>query len=390
MAKRKVFCLNPISKLGLNLFSDNYQIVDSIEEAEIALVRSASMLDMKFPDNLKAIARAGAGVNNIPIDICTKLGIVVFNTPGANANAVKELVLCSLFLGSRGICEGIDWCKQNASDQNIALAAEKAKKQFSGSEVIGKTLGIIGLGAIGAEVANAALKLGMNVVGYDPYISVSAAHSLSSKVSLVENLEEMYAISDYITIHVPAIKSTIGMINEKAISQMKNSCVILNFSRDTLVDNNAMAQALQSKKIAKYITDFANPDVMKMENAIVLPHLGASTKEAEDNCAIMAVNQLIDFIEVGSINNSINFPQCKAARPSSQIQRLCILHENIPNMLSQITSVAGSVDANIASMSNGSKGSFAYTMLDFDKNSAKIPYQEIKQIQGVLRVRIIN
>ncbi len=386
---RYVHCLNNISSYGTSLLTDNYELTDDISQSAGILVRSAAMHDMEFSKELRAIARAGAGVNNIPVDRCAEEGIVVFNTPGANANAVKELVLCGMLLGSRGIVGGIDWCRTNIDDPNIGKAAEKAKKAFAGREIKGKKLGVIGLGAIGALVANAALDLGMDVYGYDPYVSVGAAWQLSSDVHHVTNLDDIFRESDYISIHVPAIEGTIGMIDERACSLMKEGAVFLNFSRDTLVNNDAMAAALDSGKIHAYVTDFASPAVMQMEKAIVLPHLGASTEEAEDNCAVMAVRQMMDYIDNGNIINSVNYPACDMGPRPVDGERIAVLHKNTPNMISQITNVFGAASVNIENMTNRARGDIAYTMLDVDTSTAD-SIDQLAAIDGVIRIRVIK
>ena len=387
---RYIHCLNNISDQGTDLLTDAYELTDDLSQAEGILVRSAAMHDMEFPKGLRAIARAGAGVNNIPLDRCAEEGIVVFNTPGANANAVKELVICALLLGSRGIVDGIEWVRGNADDPNIAKSVEKAKKQFAGCEIMGKKLGVIGLGAIGAQVANAAVDLGMDVYGYDPFVSVGAAWRMSSSVHHVTELDELLRTCDYFTIHVPAAKGTIGMIDEHACSIMKEGAVFLNFSRDTLVDNAAMAAALESGAVRAYITDFPTPEVVQMKNALVLPHLGASTAEAEDNCAAMAVRQMMDYLETGTIVNSVNYPACDAGPLPENGSRVCVLHENVPNMLSQITIAFGDANVNIENMVNKARGEYAYTYLDLDQT---MPYDAVKKqlggIEGVRRVRVL-
>ncbi len=387
---RRIHCLNNISALGTNLFADLYELTDNANEADGILVRSASMHDMEFSSELRAIARAGAGVNNIPLDRCAEEGIVVFNTPGANANAVKELVLCGLFLGSRGIVEGIEWCKQNADDENIAKAAEKAKKAFAGREIKGKRLGVIGLGAIGAEVANAAIGLGMEVYGHDPYVSVGAAWRLSSSVHHIAHLDDIFRFCDYISIHVPAMESTAGMIDEHACSLMKDGVVFLNFSRDTLVNNEAMAAALASGKVHAYVTDFATPDIMKMEGAIVLPHLGASTAEAEDNCAVMAVRELMDYLDNGNIVNSVNYPACDMGVCPGDLYRVAIMHRNTPNMISRITNAFGDEDVNIENLTNKTRGDYAYTLIDIDQAAPASALERLAAIEGVRRVRVVK
>lgn len=387
---KHIHCLNNISSHGTDLLDpEKYALTDSFEEAEGILVRSAAMHDMEFPPGLRAIARAGAGVNNIPLERCADEGIVVFNTPGANANAVKEIVLCALLMGSRGILEGIDWCRENADDENIAKAAEKAKKQFAGHEIKGKKLGVIGLGAIGAEVANAAVELGMDVYGYDPFVSVSAAWKISSPVHHITDLADIFRTCDYITIHVPAVKDTIGMIGAHECSMMKEGVVLLNFSRDTLVDNAALSVVLDSGRVKTYITDFATPEVMKMKNAVVLPHLGASTAEAEDNCAIMAVREMMDYFENGNITNSVNYPSLDMGVCPEGLARISLLHRNVPNMIGQITNVLGNAGINIANLSNKARGNHAYTMIDLDQKLAEDAVAQLRGIEGVFRLRII-
>ena len=390
---RYIHCLNNISSHGTDLLTDSYELTDDPAQASAILVRSAAMHDMAFGDGLLAIARAGAGVNNIPTDRCAEEGIVVFNTPGANANAVKEIVLCALLLGSRGIVDGIAWCRDNADDPNIAKAVEKAKKQFAGCEIKGKKLGVIGLGAIGAEVANAAVALGMDVYGYDPYVSVGAAWRISSAVHHVTNLDDVFRTCDYLTIHVPAMEGTVGMVGGRACSLMKDGAVFLNFSRDTLVDNAAMAAALDSGKVHAYITDFATPEVMKMERAIVLPHLGASTAEAEDNCAMMAVRELMDYLENGNIANSVNYPACDMGPVPDGLRRVAVLHANVPNAIARITNVFGDAGVNIENMMNKARGENAYTMLDLDAGTPGHPDDAIERlsaIEGVRRVRVVK
>ncbi len=390
---RRIHCLNNISPLGTALLTEGYALSDTLEGADGALVRSASLHDVELPESLLAIARAGAGVNNIPLERCAEAGIVVFNTPGANANAVKELVICALLLGSRDIAGGIAWCRDNAGDENIAKAAEKAKKAFSGREIAGKKLGVIGLGAIGAEVANAAVGLGMDVYGYDPYVSVGAAWRISSAVHHVANLDDVLRVCDYLTIHVPATDSTKGMIDARACSLMKDGAVFLNFSRDSLVDDEAMAAALSSGKVAVYVTDFANPAVMRMEHAVVLPHLGASTAEAEDNCAVMAVRELMDYLDNGTIANSVNYPACDLGPVPEGLRRVAVLHENVPNALARITNVFGDAGVNIENMANKSRGEAAYTLLDLDAGAAGWPDDAIERLaalEGVRRVRVVK
>lgn len=385
-----IHCLNNISSKGTDLLSSEYELTEDISQSSGILVRSAAMHDMEFSSVVLAIARAGAGVNNIPLDRCAEEGIVVFNTPGANANAVKELVLCALLLGSRGIVDGIQWCRDNAADENIAKTAEKAKKQFAGQEILGKKLGVIGLGAIGAEVANAALNLGMEVYGYDPYVSVNAAWRISSDVHHITDVDELFRTCDYLTIHVPAVEGTIGMINEHACSIMKEGAVFLNFSRDTLVDSAAMAAALESGKVKTYITDFATPEVMAMKNAIVLPHLGASTEEAEENCAMMAVKELRNYIENGNIVNSVNYPACDMGICVDGNSRVAVLHRNVPNMIAQITNLLGEAGINIANLTNKARGEFAYTLVDTKAPVDEAMAEKLAAIESVCRVRVVK
>ena len=384
-----IHCLNNISKYGTDLLPDTYELTEEFDKSMGVLVRSAAMHDMEFPESLLAIARAGAGVNNIPLDRCAEEGIVVFNTPGANANAVKEIVICGLLLGSRGIVEGIEWCRENADDENIAKAAEKAKKAFAGREILGKKLGVIGLGAIGAQVANTAIDLGMDVYGYDPYVSVGAAWRMSSEVHHVTNLDDIFRECDYITIHVPAMEGTIGMVDAHACELMKDGAVFLNFSRDTLVDNAAMAAALESGKVHAYITDFAVPEVMRMNGAIVLPHLGASTAEAEDNCAIMAVRELVNYIENGNIVNSVNYPACDMGACPAGGHRVAVMHKNVPNTVSQITNAFGEEGVNIENLTNKSRGDFAYTLLDIDPEAPEEAIAKLNSIDDIRRVRVV-
>lgn len=385
---RKIHCINAISKYGTDQFTEDYELTDEVNEAEGILVRSASLHEMQFSNSLLAIARAGAGVNNIPLYACAQEGIVVFNTPGANANGVKELVLAGLFLASRDIVGGIEWCKENKDDANIGKTAEKAKKAFAGCEIKGKKLGVVGLGAIGAEVANAAIALGMEVYGYDPYISVNAAWRLSRDVKHTTSLDTICQECDYITLHVPAVDSTKGMINKAAIDQMKDGVVILNFARDVLVNEDDLAEALKSGKVKKYVTDFANPKSVAMENTIVIPHLGASTEESEDNCAKMAVQEIMDYLENGNIRNSVNYPACDMGVKKTAC-RVAVLHMNIPNMIGQITGVLAAGKINISDMTNKSRDKFAYTLMDLEHTPDDIMVQKLNAIEGVLRVRLI-
>ncbi len=385
---RKIHCLNAISKYGTDLLTDNYELTEDLAQAQAILVRSAAMHDMEFSDELLAIGRAGAGVNNIPLDACAQKGIVVFNTPGANANGVKELVLAGLLLASRDVIGGIRWTEENKGDENIAKTTEKSKKAFAGCEIKGKKLGVIGLGAIGVLVANAAVSLGMEVYGYDPYISVQAAWMLSRNVKHTTSLDAVFAECDYITIHVPALESTRGMIDQAAIEKMKDGVVVLNFARDVLVKDEDMAAALASGKVKRYVTDFPNPQSANMEHAIVIPHLGASTEESEDNCARMAVEELMEYLENGNIRNSVNFPACDLG-PKKTAARVGVLHLNIPNMIGQITAAMASAQINISDMTNKSKDKYAYTLMDLDHQPAGEVIEALKKIEGVLRVRVL-
>ena len=384
----KVNCLNPIAKCGLDLFSDNYEIVDSLDSAEAVLVRSASMHELELPESLVAVARAGAGVNNIPLDKCAEKGIVVFNTPGANANGVKELVVAGLMLASRDLMGGYNWVKENASDPDIAKKVEKQKKEYAGNEIAGKKLGVIGLGAIGAKVANIAFRLGMQVYGYDPFVSIDAAWSLSRHIKHIEHIEDIYRECDYITIHVPALDSTKGMLNKEAFGMMKDGVRILNFARDVLVNDEDMKEALASGKVKNYVTDFPNPAIAGVDNVITLPHLGASTDESEDNCAIMAVQQIADYIENGNIKNSVNYPACDAGKCET-VARVCVCHKNIPDMLTKFTGVFSKDGINIANMVSKSKGDWAYTILDVESQVTESDQADIKAIDGVVKVRVI-
>ena len=384
----KICCLNPISQTGLKHLTNAYTLTDSLEEADAVLVRSASMHELSFPEGLCAIARAGAGVNNIPLDECTRRGIVVFNTPGANANGVKELVLAGLFLAARDITGGIEWVKENHDDSGISKTMEKAKKQFAGTEIKGKTLGVIGLGAIGAEVANAAYGLGMNVIGYDPYLSVGNALHLSRAVKVVEKVDELYAECDYITLHVPLLDSTRENLNAEAIAKMKDGVVILNYARDLLVNDEDMAEALKSGKVHRYMTDFPNPRTANMEGVIATPHLGASTDESEENCAVMAVDEIRDYLETGRIRHSVNYPDCTLA-PSDSACRVCITNVNRPNMIMTFTSILSGAGINLPNMSNKSRGEVAYTLIDCDTVPNEAVIEKLRQVDGVTRVRVI-
>mgnify|MGYP000257279175 CR=1 FL=1 len=386
---KSVYCLNPISNAGMSRFDDTYCIADSIENADAVLLRSASMHEMTLPDSLLAIGRAGAGVNNIPLDSCAKKGIVVFNTPGANANGVKELVIAGLMLASRDIAGGCHWVRENKDDPNIAKTAEKAKKAFAGNEIKGKKLGVIGLGAIGVLVANAASELGMEVFGCDPYLSIQNAVRLSHHITIVKDNDEIYNQCDYITIHVPLLDSTKEMINKEALDKMKDGVVLLNFARDLLVDEDALIEALDSGKVKKYVTDFANHTVAGHKGILVTPHLGASTEESEENCAVMAVKEVRDFLENGNIKNSVNFPNCDMG-PCVAVGRIAICHKNIPNMISQFTKILGAEGLNIADMTNKSKGEYAYTLIDLESAASREALDELKAIEGVSRVRVVK
>lgn len=386
---KKIHCLNNIAKCGTDRFPEDYVLTDSLGEADGVLVRSASMHEMKLPESLLAVARAGAGVNNIPLDACAQDGIVVFNTPGANANGVKEMVIAGMLIASRNLIGGIDWCRDNADNENIAKDTEKSKKAFAGCEIKGKKLGVIGLGAIGAEVANAAAALGMEVYGYDPYISVNAAWMLSRDVKHITSVDTIYQECDYITIHVPLLDATRGMINKEKLDEMKDGVIVLNFSRDVLVDENAMAEALESGKVRYYVTDFPNPTSAHMKNSIVIPHLGASTAESEDNCAKMAVKELTDYLENGNIKNSVNYPSCDMG-VCQTASRVAVLHMNIPNMIGQITGILADQGVNISDMTNKSRDKYAYTLLDLETVLEPITIQKLNAIKGVLRVRVVK
>ena len=386
---KKIHCLNNIAKCGTDRFPGDYVLTDSLGEADGVLVRSASMHEMKLPESLLAVARAGAGVNNIPLDACAQDGIVVFNTPGANANGVKEMVIAGMLIASRNLIGGIDWCRDNADNENIAKDTEKSKKAFAGCEIKGKKLGVIGLGAIGAEVANAAAALGMEVYGYDPYISVNAAWMLSRDVKHITSVDTIYQECDYITIHVPLLDATRGMIDKEKLDEMKDGVIVLNFSRDVLVDENAMAEALESGKVRYYVTDFPNPTSAHMKNSIVIPHLGASTAESEDNCAKMAVKELTDYLENGNIKNSVNYPSCDMG-VCQTASRVAVLHMNIPNMIGQITGILADQGVNISDMTNKSRDKYAYTLLDLETVLEPITIQKLNAIKGVLRVRVVK
>lgn len=381
-------CLNAIAQFGLNHFTGDYVQTEDAESADALLVRSASLHDMEFPQNLKTIARAGAGVNNIPLEKCAEQGIVVFNTPGANANGVKELVIAGMLLASRDVIGGVNWVQSERMNEEIAKVAEKQKKQFAGCELQGKKLGIIGLGAIGVLVANTAAHLGMEVLGYDPYISVEAAWNLSRNIEHITNVDEIYKQCDYITIHVPLLDSTRKMIDAAAIEKMKDGVVVLNYARDLLVDEDAMVDALKRGKVKRYMTDFPNHTVAGVKNAIVTPHLGASTVEAEENCARMAVKEVRCYLEHGNIKHSVNYPDCDMGIPSYPA-RVAICHKNVKNMLSQFTTILGGSNYNIVNMTNKSRGDYAYSMFDLEREVSPEIVRQIEAVEGVLRVRVI-
>ena len=385
----KYLCLNPISKVGTEKFSKEYVQTENIAEADGILVRSAAMHDMELPENLLAVARAGAGVNNIPLEKCAEKGIVVFNTPGANANGVKELVIAGMLLASRDVVGGIRWVIDNRDKEDIGKAAEKAKKNFAGTEVRDKKLGIIGLGAIGVKVANVAKYLGMEVYGYDPYVSVDAAWNLNRDVKHALSVDEIYENCDIITIHVPLMDATKGMISQGAIAKMKDGVILLNFARDLLVDEKAVLDGIKAGKIRKYVSDFPNPVTAGKEGCIVIPHLGASTEESEDNCAKMAVEELMDYLENGNIINSVNYPKCDMGI-CTQAGRVAIFHKNIANMITKFTACFGDNGINISDMTNKSKGEVAYTMLDIEAPASEEMIQTLSSIPGVFRVRVIK
>jgi Phosphoglycerate dehydrogenase and related dehydrogenases len=383
------YCLNPIAQVGLEKFTDEFEKTQDVNDAQGILVRSASMHDMELSDNLLAVARAGAGVNNIPLDKCAEKGIVVFNTPGANANGVKELVIAGMLLASRDIVGGINWVESAKDDENIAKATEKEKKRFAGTEIQDKKLGIIGLGAIGVKVANVAKHMGMEVYGYDPYVSVDAAWNLSRDVKHVLNVEEIYENCDIITIHVPLLESTKGMINKEAINKMKDGVILLNFARDLLVNEEDVLEGIKEGKIRKYVTDFPNPVTAGQEGCIVIPHLGASTEESEDNCAKMAVKEMMNYLKNGNINNSVNYPNCDMG-VCSQAGRVAIFHKNIANMITKFTACFGDEGINITDMTNKSKGEVAYTMIDIEQPADAEIINKLQTIKGVFRVRVVK
>ncbi|MBQ5315117.1 MAG: phosphoglycerate dehydrogenase [Oscillospiraceae bacterium] len=380
-----IMTLNKIAAVGTDRFGGNYAVADNHDNPDAIMVRSASMHDMEFGSNLLAIARAGAGVNNIPLDKCAEQGICVFNTPGANANAVKELVLCGMLLASRDVVGGISWVKSAKDDADIAKSVEKEKSKFAGTELKGKTIGIIGLGAIGALVANAAVSLGMNVIGYDPFLSVNGALSISRAVKYVTSTADIYAAADFISVHVPCNDNTKGMINKEAFALMKDGVIILNYARDALINDDDMKEAIASGKVRKYVTDFPNPKTANMEGVIAIPHLGASTEESEDNCAVMAADELVAYLESGNIINSVNFPN---AEMNAAGKKVCVMHKNVPAIISSITTLFGGAGVNIDNMLNKSRGDYAYTMLDV-ANADDAIVAKISEIEGVIRVRVI-
>ena len=385
----RYYCLNPISQMGLDQLDENYVSTDKAEEADAILVRSAKMHEMEFAKGLKVIARAGAGVNNIPLERCAEEGIVVFNTPGANANGVKELVIAGMLLAARDIIGGINWVQEYEEDGDIAKITEKKKKAFAGTELQGKKLGVIGLGAIGVLVANAAISLGMEVYGYDPYVSVDSAWRLSENIYHAKTADEIYKDCDYITVHVPALEDTKGMIDKNAISLMKKGVVILNFARDVLVNQEDIVDALVSEKVGCYVTDFPTKEIVGVKGAIVIPHLGASTEESEDNCAKMAAAEVRDFLENGNITHSVNFPDCDMG-VKGEGQRVTILHRNIPNMLGQFTGLMAEKNINISLMTNKSRKEYAYTMMDVDGEIYSEVEEQLASVKGVLKVRVIR
>ena len=386
--KMKIKLLNKIAKVGIdNLDRTKYEVSEFVENPDAIMVRSAVMHEMPLGDNLLAIARAGAGVNNIPVEKCAEEGIVVFNTPGANANGVKELAVAALLLASRDVVGGIEWANSISDDPEIAKAVEKGKSKFAGCEILGKTLGVIGLGAIGGLVANTARSLGMNVIGCDPFITVSAAWSLSRAVHSAASYDEIYANSDYITLHVPATKDTKGMINAETIAKMRDGVRIINLSRADLVDADAMVEAVKSGKVAAYVTDFPTPKTMGVKGIINIPHLGASTEESEDNCAIMAAKELDDFLTTGNIKNSVNYPAVSI--PHTGAARICIAHKNIANILSSVTAIVSGAGINIENLSNGSKGDYAYTIVEIGVEVPTDIIPKIEAVEGVIRVRVL-
>ena len=384
----RIHNLNNISPKGTALWTENYTQTDDPQQADAILVRSANMHEMPLSPNLLAVSRAGAGVNNIPLTTCAEAGIVVFNTPGANANSVVELSLCGMLLSSRDVVGGINWVKSIAAEGDVAKKVEKGKSKFAGHEILGRKLGVVGLGAVGGPLANAARRLGMEVYGCDPFISIDAAWHLDSHITRVNKREDIFANCDIISLHTPLLDDTRKMINAETIATMKDGVIILNFARDLLVDDDAMAEALASGKVARYVTDFPNDKTANMPGCIAIPHLGASTEESEDNCAKMAVNQVMNYLENGNIVNSVNFPNCDMGVCTSA-GRICILHRNIPNSLSRFTTAVASEGINIAGLMNKSRGEYAVTMLDLDHKASDAVAKDLEKIEGVLRVRVI-
>jgi len=385
----KIATLNKISPVGLERFTGCYSITDDLQTAEGIIVRSHPMHDMDFPDDLMAIARAGAGVNNIPTEKCAEKGIVVFNTPGANANSVKELVLCGMIMAARNIPASIKWVRTLSED--VSKSVEKGKSSFAGTEIKGKTLGVIGLGSIGVLVANAAQKLGMKVVGYDPYITLKAAHELSHKIPVVNDLITLLPTCDYVTIHVPVTEDTKDMIDDKCFDHMKDGAVLLNFARDKIVEDDAFVKAINSSKLKYYVSDFPNDKVIDNDKIILIPHLGASTKEAEDNCAVMAADQLMDYIENGNITNSVNYPSCSLGRlDKDATARVCILNKNIPAMLGKITGIMADQNINIRNLTNKSKDDYACTLMDIDAHVTEYALEKALDVEGIIRIRVIK
>ena len=382
-------CLNPIANVGLDLFTEDYQKTEELDGAQAVLVRSAAMHEMELPDSLEVIARAGAGVNNIPLEKCADKGIVVFNTPGANANGVKQLVFAGMLLASRDVVGGINWVLENKDSETVGKDAEKAKKAFAGQELAGKKLGVIGLGAIGVKVANAATHLGMEVYGYDPFISVNAAWSLSRNVKHINSVDDIYKECDYITIHVPLLEDTKKMLNKAAFDEMKDGVIILNFARDLLVDEEAILEAIKDGKVKKYVTDFPNTTTAGAEGCIVIPHLGASTQESEDNCAKMAVKEIKDYLENGNIKNSVNYPNCNMG-VCTQAGRIAILHKNSKGIIGKFSNILGDADINITDMTNKSRGDYAYSLLDLESNVTEDIVKELSALDNVLKVRVIK
>lgn len=381
----KAFCLNNISKVALATLKNDDVVVNDVNEADSILVRSFAMHEYELQDNILAVARCGAGVNNIPLEKYAAQGVVVFNTPGANANAVKELVLCGLLLASRDIIGGYKWIEENKDKEDIGKLAEKAKAKYAGNEIYGKKIAIIGLGVIGVLVANACVNLGMTVVGYDPYLSIQNAMRLNKHIKYVDKLDDACKDVDFVSVHAPLLDSTKGMISKEMIAKMKDGVILLNFARDKLIDEQALKVALEEGKVKKYVTDFANPTVMTYPNTICLPHLGASTEEAEDNCALMAIDELNDYLENGNITHSVNLPDAQAGVKQSKY-RVCIIHKNIPGMIANFSSVITNISGNIATLVNKSKGEYAYTIIDVDK---EVDVKTFLNLDGVIKVRVI-